>query len=70
MQTEATHFIEQVNFDGIPKMMSIQPISKLKEAERIGKKFNVNTVCFFKVYPKVKPALAHYDNELNAIIVE
>jgi hypothetical protein len=67
---QATHFIEQIRFDSGIKNLTIQPIKLLPEAKRIGEKFNVNTIAFFKVYPKVKPAIAHYDNEVKAVIIE
>lgn len=69
MQTNTGFFIEQVHFEnGELKNLTAQPINKLDDAKRISEKFNVNTVAFFKVYPKLM--IAHYDNNLKAVIVE
>ena len=66
----ATHFIEQVNHEGKCNMLSVQPISLLKRSEAVTEKFNVNVVAIFKIYPKPKPMVAHYDYDIKTTIVE
>lgn len=68
MQTNPSHFIEQVNYEGRCNMLSMQPISLLKKSEALTEKFNVNVVAVFKIYPKLNPMIAHYD--LKTTIVE
>ncbi len=66
-----TYFIEQfVYSDGHVVSLSPIKIQYLDWQLQISKKFNVNTIAIFKIYPHLKPAIAHYDNDLNAVIIE
>ncbi len=68
---QATFFIEQVKYpDGFVRHLSMNPIYFLKWAEQTNKKFGIETIAIFKIYPKIKPAIAHFDNDLNAVIIE
>ena len=71
MANQATHFIEQVKFDdAIYKHLTPQPFTRWDESQRINKKFNVDVVAVFKVYPKAKPAIATYGYDLKTTIID
>lgn len=71
MPTNPSHFIEQVKFDnGEIKHLSLQPFRLFADSDRVNKKFNVNVIAVFKIYPKPKPMIAIYDYDLKTTIVE
>lgn len=71
MQTNPSHFIEQVKYyDGDIRSFSPQPIRILEWSIIASRKLNVETIAIFKIYPKIKPAIAHYDYDLKTTIVE
>ncbi len=71
---QATHFIEQYKNTNSGKYYhSTSPMlmRELKMAITFTKNVPYfETVAIFKIYPKVKSILAHYDNNVNAVIIE
>ncbi len=71
---QAEYFIEQYNNLNSGKCYHTNLPLPIKELKSSLVSTNVipylETIAIFKIYPKVKPAIAHYDNNVNAIIIE
>lgn len=70
MTKEPYFFIEQINTGQGVKSLHMQSIKELNNQLRISKKFDVNTVAIFKIYPHPKHIIAHYDSEVKSIIIQ
>ncbi len=70
---QATYFIEQYNCEKSGNCYhSLNPLPMKELKSSLISTANISyyhTIAVFKIYPKVKPMLAHYDNNLNAIII-
>ncbi len=68
---QATHFIEVVKHaNGDMQQLFPNKIVNLKWALLCNNNMHIETIAIFKIYTHPKPMLAHYDNDLNAIIIE
>ncbi len=67
---QATYFIEVIKRDGIYKNISPVGILHLNKSLQDSKNLHMETIAIFKIYPHPKPAIAHFDNDLNAVIIE
>ncbi len=71
---QATHFIEVYkNINSGKYYHSNIPLNIIHLSSSLISTVDIGyceTIAIFKIYPKVKPMLAHYDNDLNAIIIE
>jgi len=64
-------FIEVNKFES-GAIVNMAPMAAylLKWSGEINRKHGIETIAIFKIYPKVKPVIAHYDYDLKTTILE
>lgn len=71
MKANPAYFIEQIKSnDGRTGYASPSPIRLLEWSLEANERLNIETIAVFKIYPKTKPVIAHYDYDLKTTIVE
>jgi hypothetical protein len=64
-------FIEVNRYQtGDVKNFAPMPAHLLKWSGEVNKKHGIETIAIFRIYPKVKPMIAHYDYDLKTTIIE
>ncbi len=67
---QAAYFIEQFKKEDFVRHSRLTPMRLFQWCMEVNFNHNIETVAIFKVYPHPKPAIAEYDKEVNAIIIE